>query len=629
LASPRTGTRRAPPYLLAGAGAAALTLLSALVLGGGAPQSAAAGLSDAGPVTGWGLPLARMLGNIAAIGTVGVLLAGAVLATRSRERPSPAAARAVRAATWWAAGWLLATAVQLVLTLSEIVGVPASIVLADDMVRRYTWLLPQTRALFIAFLLVAVAAVLARGTTSTAGARLALGVALVALTPTLYTGHSAHTGVPETATTSLVVHVLAATVWVGGLLGLAAYFRGSGADLSRAAARFSVIAFACFCVVAASGLVVGLARLGTSPDIWFSSYGALLALKTTAILVLGALGWRHRRSTLPLLAAGRRRAFLRLAGGELVVMAATVGLAVALSRTPAPLAAGGLLGLDENVAALSWARVLLLEWRPDAITITIVVLAVAAYLRAVAMVTAHGYSWPHRRTASFCAAAAVALVTLNGGVAAYSSALLSMQIGQYLTLAFVVPILATIGTPVTLARLVRGPVSAPPSPAVQPTSALANPVNGFAALVITTVLLYGTPWLALSLESSTGRLLANAAVCASGLVFFSAVLAVDGGLSGDAEQAGAFSRSSARDRTGVLIAALVFLLAFGVILLTRNELFAAAWFVDLDLGWTSPVADQRRAGGLVIGFVLVVGPLVTFAVRSSTGQLAGAPRITS
>jgi putative copper resistance protein D len=49
---------------------------------------------------------------------------------------------------------------------------------------------------------------------------------------------------------------------------------------------------------------------------------------------LVGIGWWHRRSTLPALEAGKAWAFWRLAAVEIAVMAATVGLAVALSRTP-------------------------------------------------------------------------------------------------------------------------------------------------------------------------------------------------------------------------------------------------------------------------------------------------------
>jgi hypothetical protein len=50
--------------------------------------------------------------------------------------------------------------------------------------------------------------------------------------------------------------------------------------------------------------------------------------------MLVVAGWWHRRTTIPELATGNRAAFRRLAGVELLIMAATVGVAVALSHTP-------------------------------------------------------------------------------------------------------------------------------------------------------------------------------------------------------------------------------------------------------------------------------------------------------
>ena len=60
-----------------------------------------------------------------------------------------------------------------------------------------------------------------------------------------------------------------------------------------------------------------------------------------ALVVLGGFGWWHRNHTLPKLAAGRSKAFTRLATAELVVMLLTVAIAVALSRSPTPSPVGG------------------------------------------------------------------------------------------------------------------------------------------------------------------------------------------------------------------------------------------------------------------------------------------------
>jgi putative copper resistance protein D len=65
-----------------------------------------------------------------------------------------------------------------------------------------------------------------------------------------------------------------------------------------------------------------------------TAYGRIVLGKLVALLVLGALGRAHRTQTLESLVRGHRGAFVRLATAEVVIMAATIGLAVALSRTP-------------------------------------------------------------------------------------------------------------------------------------------------------------------------------------------------------------------------------------------------------------------------------------------------------
>ena len=93
--------------------------------------------------------------------------------------------------------------------------------------------------------------------------------------------------------------------------------------------------------IGVTGLLTAEIHLGGREDGWglitqwvTSGYGALVFAKAVAFALLVWIGWWHRRATLPALAANQPAAFWRLAAGELLLMAATVGLAVALSRTP-------------------------------------------------------------------------------------------------------------------------------------------------------------------------------------------------------------------------------------------------------------------------------------------------------
>jgi putative copper export protein len=104
---------------------------------------------------------------------------------------------------------------------------------------------------------------------------------------------------------------------------------------------FSTLALVCATTLGITGLLTAEIHLGGRQDGWglitqwvTSGYGALVLGKTLAFVTLVIIGQLHRQSTLPRLESGDPVAFRRLAVLELLVMAGTIGLAVALSRTP-------------------------------------------------------------------------------------------------------------------------------------------------------------------------------------------------------------------------------------------------------------------------------------------------------
>jgi cytochrome c oxidase assembly factor CtaG len=626
-----TTTTRGPGLILALAGAAAVVaLVMALLLGGGRPQAAPDGLPDAGPVTGWALPLARMAFDAGAIGSIGCLLVAAVLVVGGNGidgRLSPPARRATRAASWWAAGWCGATLAVLLLSMSDLVGLPVSRILSLPMLRSLPWTVPLSRSLVLTVVATLALAGLARWTVTRTGAVALLILAIAALLPVLFTGHAATAADHDLATSSLIVHVVAATLWVGGLLALLVYARTDADLLAAALPRFSTLALGCFVLVAFSGALSAVVRLGSSPQAWVSSYGALLVAKSAALVLLGWLGREHRSRTLPALLAGRPRAFLRLAGGEVVLMAAVVGLAVALGRTPAPALAGAVPhasrhpSLSWEVLPLSPARILT-EWRPDAIVLSAVGIAAVAYLAAVRLLSQRGQRWPARLTASAMSGLAAATFALCGGLATYATALFSMQVTQLLVMATVVPVLLALGKPLTLIHEVRGNAetsAADPGvahPLVRKAAGvLSNPVNGLLVLVSVLVGLYTTPLFEMSLRSFPLHLLANLMALAAGTAFFWPVLRVD-----------ALTERPALTNHTMVVAALFGLLAvFGAVLVTTDGLYGARWF-DTELGWSwsDPVVDQRRGGAVVWAFALGLVPFMLL-VRRVRSRLPGGP----
>jgi putative copper export protein len=97
-------------------------------------------------------------------------------------------------------------------------------------------------------------------------------------------------------TVRLFVHVLAATVWVGGQLVLAALvpaLRGAGAEVPRVAARaFDRVAWPAFAVLILTGIwnVVAEGDRG-------SAYRTTLMIKLTVVAASGVTAFLHARAT--------------------------------------------------------------------------------------------------------------------------------------------------------------------------------------------------------------------------------------------------------------------------------------------------------------------------------------------
>ncbi len=346
----RPGRRdRAPGPLLPtrrvalAAGLLTAFFVAALLVGGGGPPPSVPGLTDAGAVTGWGRPVVDLAGRVLAVLTVGQLAYAALLAPAG---PGAGTAGALRGSTWSASGWLVAEVGALVLSASSVHAVPVTALSPQDVLAVLTQL-PVGRAAAWVVVLLAVVVVgsagTARGTaaghqgrTRTVPGLLLLAAVGAVVLPGVLAGHSAAADHHLPAVLALSVHVVTASLWVGGLAGLLLHGRDR-ADAVHAVRRFSTLALACVVLLTASGAVAAVLVAGAPTLAWVGQgWVLLLGLKTALLGVLTALGWWHRRRTVPALAAGAPRAFVRLGVVEVAVMTLTLTLSVALAASPAP-----------------------------------------------------------------------------------------------------------------------------------------------------------------------------------------------------------------------------------------------------------------------------------------------------
>jgi copper transport protein len=138
-----------------------------------------------------------------------------------------------------------------------------------------------------------------------------------------------------------ILHVGAASVWIGGLLALAIGLPRAARKLSaERRARFtaalvprlSAIALVSVAVIAVTGLIRALSELSAVSQLWSSGYGRALVVKTGLLALLVSLGWINRSRLLPRL---RLETLRRNVAVELVLLAGLV-VAVAFLTDLAP-----------------------------------------------------------------------------------------------------------------------------------------------------------------------------------------------------------------------------------------------------------------------------------------------------
>ncbi|AFT98026.1 CopD family protein [Nocardia brasiliensis] len=130
------------------------------------------------------------------------------------------------------------------------------------------------------------------------------------------------------------VHALAAAAWFGLLVALALVVRTRG-TWAVALPRYSAMALPLVAIVAVTGLLNGLIKVGGITPFFDTGYGRILLAKTVVLLGLLGLGWWWRRSWVGRAADHRvsADASLRRAVLEVVVMALAFGLAATLAVT--------------------------------------------------------------------------------------------------------------------------------------------------------------------------------------------------------------------------------------------------------------------------------------------------------
>ena len=183
-------------------------------------------------------------------------------------------------------------------------------------------------------------------------------------------GHAGQTSPPGWAITFDWLHLVAGSIWVGGLIGLLVLWRSLPvarrlAGLVVCVPRFSNTAFVSVLVLIGAGTGSAVLHLPTFASFWQTSYGKALIVKIgllAATMLLASVNLLRNKPRLdayrdrPELGPGAATLLRRLVAGEVVLVAAAVGAAAVLSSLPPP--AKALASIGHASARVGPGRVL-------------------------------------------------------------------------------------------------------------------------------------------------------------------------------------------------------------------------------------------------------------------------------
>ena len=586
--------------VLAGCTAAGIGALSV------AAALTATGLPDPGPVTTLGLPFVRAAGEVAAVVAVGAFLFAAFLVPPQKSGVLDVDGyRAVRIGTVAAGAWAVCAALLVPLTISDVSGQPISAHLNPATIWSLASLINIATAWRLTALLAAVVMLASLPVLRWSWTPLLLVASLVTLIPLGLTGHSSAGGSHDLATNSLLIHLVAASLWAGGLLALLAHVIRGGQHADLAARRFSVIALWCFVAMALSGIVNALVRVLPS-DLLTTDYGRLVVAKFVALCLLGVAGWRQRRSGVAALQAdpSSRAALLRLTLIEALIFGVTFGIAVGLGRTPPPPLPIGIPSIPDVKIGYDFAgpptpaRVLF-DWRFDLIFGTAALVFAALYLAGVRRLRRRGDNWPAGRTVSWLLGCLALLLVSSSGLGRYMPAMFSMHMADHMLLSMLVPILLVLGGPVSLAlrALPTAGRDDPPGMREWLLAALHSRLSRFLTNPIVATVLFIAGFYGLYLGglfdaavgSHMGHVAMNVHFLVSGYLFYWVVIGVDPTPRPIPPLA----------KVAVVFASLPLHAFFGVFLMSMQNVLGESFYRSLHLSWhTDLLGDQRLGGGI-------------------------------
>ena len=560
----------------------------------------AAELNSAGPLISSLTTAGKFISLSASFVTVGLLLSMAFLLIDDAGKLSQSAKALRNLAAATSLVWVLGQGLNILTTLANILGTSLTGAIDGNSLRSFVSQIDLGKYMFTQLCLALIVCLLVARVRTVAATNALLLLSLVAVIAPIFASHSASSGSHALAIGSLIVHVVALTFWVGGLIAITVL---SAEDRAIALPRFSALALWSVIAVVASGSANAWARLNFQ-SAWGSNYARLVILKIIITAVLIYFGYLNRKQL-----SGKWQITVKNLGRLLIVEVSIMIVAVLagsrLSNMQPPLRAESEI-LDPGLAIAGiatppppslWRLISLYD--PDALMIGVLITAVALYIKGVVILSRRGDKWPVGRTVAFALGISFIDYATSGGLGVYAKFSFEYHMIAHMALGMIAPIGIVLGAPITLAlrtlpqgrtseeRGVRGTLIALLHS--KPAGVFTNPVVILALFDGSLFALYMTPLFGNMMQSHLGHLVMNVHFLLAGILFFHVIIGIDPNP----------RKVPHIVRIVILFAAMSIHAFFAVALISTSTVIDQGYFASLQTPWNLDLLADQHAGGSI------------------------------
>ena len=527
--------------------------------------------------------------------------------------------------------WVVGAFGTVIFTLAQILGTTFSDALDLTVIRSFLTQISLGKYLAFQALMATVVLIFSFATKKIESLIILLALTIAGLVAPVFESHAASGGSHSLVIGSLVIHVIALALWVGGVIALGTL---SAQDRPVAVPRFSQMALWSAIAVVISGTINAWARLNFA-DAWNSSYAFIVLGKIFATVILLWIGYLHRK-TLSNKDSINWVGFAKLLSVEAAIMVITVVMGTWLSTSSSP----DRPGVQEFSPALSIVGIptppeptlsrVLFSYEPNALMIGVLTLMVALYIKGVVVLTKRGDKWPVGRTIAFALGIAATDFATSGGLGLYAQFSFSYHMMAHMVLGMIAPIGLVLGAPMTLAlrtlpqgrnsdeRGVRGSLLAALHSKIGVI--YTNPIVALAIFDGSLFALYFTDLFAVLMQSHVGHLFMSLHFLAAGFLFFFIIIGVDPNP----------RRVHHLVQIVILFAAMSIHAFFSVALMSTTTLIDKGFYASLQTPWLGDaLADQKLGGsiGWAMGEIPILIALVATFINWMRDDSREAKRI--